>query len=184
MTAIAAPHPPHRAARGLLRRWLARGLCVAFAAGLLGAITVTAVLPRLVHGAALTVRTGSMAPALHTGDLVIVRHADPATLRVGDIATYRQANGVLVTHRIAAIDASGAQRVFAFRGDANRVPDPQPVPAAAVRGQVWFSLPYVGTVGARLAEARPAIVIIGVIALSGYALAQFTAVARDRRRRS
>lgn len=63
-------------------------------------------------------------------------------------------------------------------------PDPRPVPAAAVRGRVWGSLPYLGTVRERLAALRTPILIGGVIALSAYAGIQFAAAARDRRRQA
>lgn len=177
---VTEAHPAVHASAG---RWLLRTLLCALSAAVIGLLTLTLLLPRLVHGAALTVRTGSMAPALAVGDLVIDRPVDPSMLRVGDIATYRQPSGTLITHRVAGVDASGPQLRFTFRGDANRATDPLPVPADAIRGRVWFAVPYVGTLSQRLAIARPVIVGAGVLALSGYALVQFAAVARDRRRR-
>jgi signal peptidase I len=161
--------------------WLLRGAAALVGVAVLGALAVVLLLPRLVHGAALTVRSGSMTPALSTGDLVVVRPVAATALHVGDIATYREQDGSLVTHRIVATDGSGSTRTFTFRGDANASADPQPVPAGAVEGRVWFSLPYLGTLRARLAEARPAIVVGGVLALGGYALVQFGSYARERR---
>jgi signal peptidase len=164
----------------MLRRVMLGVLCAA----VLGAVAVTMLVPLLVGGAALSVRTGSMAPALQVGDLVVDRPADPASLRVGDVATYRSASGALITHRTVAVAGAGRARSFTFRGDANPTADPQPVPAADVTGRVWFSVPYLGTARERLAALRLPIVAGGVLALSGYALAQFAAVARDRRRRA
>lgn len=165
------------------RPLLVRLAVLALGALVSGGLAALVVIPRLVHGAALSVRSGSMAPALHVGDLVVDRHVDPATLRVGDIATYRQESGALITHRVVGIDAAGGERSFTFRGDANRAADPRPVPAGAIAGRVWLTLPRLGTVRERLARVRPAVVIAGVVALSAYALSQFGAVARDRRRR-
>lgn len=151
---------------------------------LLGALTLMLLVPVAVHGAALAVRSGSMAPALGVGDLVVVRPVAAASLRVGDIATYRSAGGALITHRIVAVAGAGSERSFTFRGDANPAPDPQPVPAADVLGRMWFSLPYLGTVRERLAALRTPIVVGAVVALSAYAGVQFAGAARDRRRQA
>jgi signal peptidase len=166
-----------------VQRRIVTAVLVALAAGVLGLLALTVLLPRLASGAALTVRSGSMSPALGVGDLVIDRHVDPGTLRVGDIATYEQPSGVLITHRIVAIRGTGTSRSFTFRGDANPVADPSRVPADAIRGELWFSVPYVGTLRDRLARAHSVVVIAAVLALGGYAFSQFAAVARDRRGR-
>ena len=173
-----AGRAPGRADAG---RWLLRAAVAVAGAAVLGALVVVLVLPRLVHGAALTVRSGSMTPALSIGDLVVVRPVDASALHVGDIATYREQSGGLVTHRIVAVDGEGASRTYTFRGDANASADPEPVPADAVQGRVWFAVPYLGTLRARLADARPIIVVGGVLALAGYALVQFGSYARERR---
>jgi signal peptidase I len=152
---------------------------------LVAATAVLAVLPRLVGGAAMTVLTGSMAPDLPVGSVVLVRRVDPATLRVGDVATYRQAGGSnLVTHRIVAIDLTSRPITFTFQGDRNPVPDPQPVPATAIRGKVWFDVPYLGSLRERLGRGQPVVVLLGVLGLAAFSVRQFSAVWRDRRRRS
>jgi signal peptidase len=150
---------------------------------LLSAVVVFVVLPKLIGGQALTVETGSMAPALPVGSIVVERPADPDALHVGDIATYRLASGAgLVTHRIVAIDARHAE--FVFRGDANPVADPEPVPASALAGRVWFSVPYAGWIRARLGQSRSALIVLAIVALGGYSVAQFTLAWRERSRRA
>lgn len=149
---------------------------------LLAAVAVLVALPRITHGAALTVLSGSMAPELPVGSVVLVRAADPATLRVGDVATYRQdGTANLVTHRIVAIERGPTLR-FTFRGDANPVADPRPVPSSAILGKVWFDVPYLGSVRDRLGNRRSLVVISGVLCLSLFSVWQFAAVWRDRRR--
>jgi signal peptidase len=151
---------------------------------LLAVVALLVVLPRVTHGAAMTVLTGSMAPDLPVGSVVLVRRVDPATLHPGDVATYQQSSGSnLITHRIVAVDTTTAPISFTFRGDRNPVPDPQAVPASAIRGKVWFDVPYLGTLRERLGDGQPMIVLIGVLALSAFSVWQFTAVWRDRRRR-
>lgn len=72
----------------------------------------------------LQVVTGSMEPSIHTGDFIIVEKTDPAALQVGDIITFTSEQsdiyGILVTHRIKAINADGT---FITMGDANPVED-------------------------------------------------------------
>jgi signal peptidase I len=151
---------------------------------LLAVVGLLVVLPRLTNGAAMTVLTGSMAPDLPVGSVVLVRKVDPASLRPGDVATYQQADGPnLITHRIVAIDKTTTPISFTFRGDRNPVPDPQPVPASAIRGKVWFDVPYLGTLRERLGRGQHAVVLIGVLALSAFSFWQFAGVWRDRRRR-
>lgn len=63
---------------------------------------------------AVTVRGTSMSPGIVSGDLVIVRHDPPYV--VGDVVAHRAApDGVLVLHRIVAVDHDR----FVLRGDAN-----------------------------------------------------------------
>lgn len=130
---------------------------VLLAAAALGILTVAVVLPMIVGGAARAVRTGSMAPSIPAGSLVIDRPAAPASLRVGDIATYRADLGgveVEVTHRVVAIDRSVVPATVWFRGDANRSDDPTAVPITAVSGRVWFSLPQLGALQQQLSHVR------------------------------
>ena len=144
---------------------------------LCGAVAVFVVLPKLIGGQALTVETGSMAPTLPVGSIVVERPADPGTLRAGDVATYRLGDGRgLVTHRIVAVSAQ--HRQFVFRGDANPVADAEPVTAAAVTGREWFDVPYAGTLRARLGRWRAPLIVLAVLGLGIYFLGR---VGRGRR---
>jgi signal peptidase len=120
-------------------------------AGTAGVLAV-AVYPLATGGAALAVLSGSMTPGLPVGGMVFTRPVDPATVTVGDVLTFdRPADpAVLVTHRVIAVDTSGGTPVFTTQGDANDDPDLDPVPAAAVRGELWFSVPTLGRATALL----------------------------------
>jgi signal peptidase len=152
----------------------------------LAAVTVLIVLPRATHGAALTVVTGSMTPDIPVGSVVLDRPVDPGTLRVGDIATYQKAPGVdeYITHRIVQIDTSTSPTTFVFKGDANRGPDIKPVPAGAIRGKVWFHVPYLGGVRDSLSGAfgRTLLLSLVIVGLSAFALKQIMGGVRDRGR--
>ncbi len=114
----------------------------------LAAIVVTVVLPRATQGSALTVLTGSMSPEIPVGSVVMVRPVDPATLAVGDIATYQVEpdREVFITHRITEIHDGPKGLSFTFKGDANRGADLDRIPSEAVRGEVWFHVPYLGSI--------------------------------------
>ena len=84
----------------------------------------------------LRVETGSMEPALHVGDFIIIKHCDPNDLEIGDIVSYfsedPETEGMLITHRIEAINDDGT---FVMRGNANPVSD-----NLSVKGENIFGL--------------------------------------------
>lgn len=165
-------------------RWLARLLMVAVIGLIFAAATVVTVLPRATHGAALTVLSGSMTPKLPVGSVVLIRPVDPGTLHVGDVATYQKEPGKAeyVTHRIVAIDTSTTPTTFTFKGDANNGPDIDPVPATAIRGKAWFSVPYLGAIRDAV-HTKGMLFLLAIVALVGYALVQLASAVRDRRRK-
>lgn len=165
-----------------LLRWTVRLFLLAFALLVVAAITVLVVLPRATHGSALTVLTGSMTPDIPVGSVVIVRPVDPGTLKVGDIATYQVAPGKAeyITHRIVRINTHKSPEVFTFKGDANRGPDINPVPAGAIRGQVWFHVPYLGAIRDGL-HGKGGISLVAMLLLGGYAISQLGGAYKERK---
>ena len=93
---------------------------------LLGALMVV---PALFGIQRYVIVSGSMTGTYDRGSVVFDQVVPVASLKVGDVITYRPPAGAgpdhLVTHRIAAItaDQSGG-RVFRTKGDANEVADP------------------------------------------------------------
>jgi signal peptidase len=164
-------------------RWLTRIFLLGVVGLIFAAATIVTVLPRATHGAALTVLTGSMTPKIPVGSIVLVKPVDPGTLHVGDVATYQKAPGQAeyITHRIVAINTATTPTTFTFKGDANRGPDINPVPATAIRGKVWFSVPYLGSIRDAV-HTKGMVMLLGLIALIGYALVQLTSGLRERRR--
>lgn len=96
----------------------------------------------------LVVVSGSMSPAVKTGDLVAIRPVDPGAIQVGDIVTFadHQSPHLLITHRVMAVSSGNHGPVFTTKGDANPVPDQLPVAAAQVVGRVQYRIPYGGHV--------------------------------------
>jgi signal peptidase len=139
--------PALRVARALLRFL---GMTVAgFGIG----IALALALPLAFNARPLVVLSGSMEPALSTGDVSVVRSIAPLDARPGDIVTFRDPDnaGRLITHRVRAMHVQGGAVVFRTRGDANNVSEHWRVPASGEIGRVIYSIPKLGWV---LAYAR------------------------------
>ena len=145
---------------------------------------VLVLVPLVTDSVPLTVLTGSMAPVHDPGDIVVVRPARAEDLRVGDVITFEapEAERRLITHRIEAtgVDTAG-EPTFVTRGDANRSADAEPVPAAQVRGRVWYAVPWIGHASAALGTHRDQILVGSGLVLLGLALREL-GVGRGRRR--
>lgn len=84
------------------------------------------VLPTVVLGWQPTaITSGSMEPAIRSGDVVVGDPDVPADLGPGTVVTFRATTGALITHRVIATDGDGR---LVTRGDANSDPD-RPSPA-------------------------------------------------------
>lgn len=95
--------------------------------------------------------SGSMAPVIRTGDLVIDDKVSPARegrLEVGQIVTFSTPGSALViSHRIHAVRTTPAGMVtYLTKGDANEAVDLEPVDPRLVLGTLHTSIPYAGSV--------------------------------------
>jgi signal peptidase I len=79
----------------------------------------------------LTIKTGSMAPALRVGDQVVIRKAAVEQLCLGDVAVLRTA-GALVAHRLIARRQQDGEHLLITKGDACAESDSPWHPAALV----------------------------------------------------
>lgn len=93
----------------------------------------------------LTVKSGSMNPAIFVGSVTFVLPAED--YNEGDIITFRtQGEKELVTHRIMEVDNSMDQPYYRTKGDANNIADSYRVPKNGVAGRALFSVPFLGYV--------------------------------------
>lgn len=124
------------------------GIAVAVA---LAAAAAIAVVPALAGAKAMTVLSGSMAPALPVGSIVVARPVPPAEIVAGDVITYTDRDPAspatrVVTHRVTDVAPGPGGPTFGTKGDANDAPDAGRVAAADVLGVQWYTVPWVGTV--------------------------------------
>ena len=150
MTVVAATIRP--AARGLAT--------IALAVAVMGAtvVVVVAVASRFaatqqytVFGhPVLVVLSGSMSPAISTGDLIVddpVSASRALTLRPGEIITFydRPGSTTVITHRIVGVVHRNGRVLYRTQGDRNAVPDSTLRPASTVIGTYAVKIPRGGT---------------------------------------
>jgi signal peptidase len=86
----------------------------------------------------MIVLSGSMAPAINTGDLVIdnsLGAADAGGLQAGQIISFRpSATAKVITHRIAQVTSVGGAVAYVTKGDANNAADTTPVAPSQIVG--------------------------------------------------
>jgi signal peptidase len=114
--------------------------------GLLFGTLLAAVAPQVGGYRSFTVRSGSMTPAIETGDVVVTKPISPLAARVGDVVTFvdPEGTGKLFSHRVQSVRAVGDEVAFVTRGDANTSTEHWRVPAAGSIGSVSYRIPKVG----------------------------------------
>jgi len=171
---------------GRVLGWLGQVVAWLFVITVAAVLAVTVVVPRFGGATSYTVLTSSMEPGMPAGSLVVVKPTDPDQLGVGSVVTYQLESGEadVVTHRVVGVEnAINGERTFVTQGDANDAADPASVRPVQIRGQRWYSVPYLGHVSKLLSgNQRQAAVYVVVALLLAYAAFMFTSSIGDRRR--
>jgi len=167
---------------------LRRGLDLALAALVAAVVVVglTGYLTPAVDGRALAIRSGSMAPAIGVGSLVVVLPQDPATLAVGDVVTIKLDAGTVLTHRIAEVVQQDDRRMFRLRGDANPAPDPVLATQDQLMGRVVVALPVLGFLLALMSMPSGIVALLsfgGLLLMAAWLVDDVAAEQADRRAR-
>lgn len=130
------------------------GGLVAFTALLVfGALAVMVVLPMVVPGyMSVSIRSESMMPTLQVGDVVIAADHDGAEISAKTVVIYEEPRKHdLVTHRVVSATAEGS---YITKGDGSGLDDRAPIPAANIRGEARWIVPYVGQPRVWIAQSR------------------------------
>lgn len=155
------------AVTGLIRvaiAWVALGL-VAGAVALIGAGAMSGY-------SALTVMSGSMAPAIGTGDVIVVRQISPRQAKVGEVVTFRSSErgGALLTHRLRSARTSGGVAHFVTQGDANNAVERWSIPSDGSMARVAYRVPGVGRVLGELRTRSVLLLIVPAALLAAFEL--------------
>ena len=150
-----------RSARVALRvaGWAVAGFAIALAASL--------VVAHLSGRQGLTVLSGSMEPAIGTGDVVVAKPMSPTDATVGDVVTYKEPHGEgrLITHRVKRMEARGDRVRFTTQGDANDTSERWQVANTGQISRVTHRVPKLGYGLGFLRDPAKRLWLLGVPAL-------------------
>jgi signal peptidase len=90
------------------------------------------------------VGSGSMEPAMYTGDIVIIAKIPADVIEEGDIIQFRHRSGTNVMHRVIEIQETNDSTLFVTKGDNNDEPDEERVIPQNVVGKVLATIPKIG----------------------------------------
>ena len=107
-----------------------------------------------------TVLSGSMEPEFYPGDMVVVKHKNKTDIKLNDIVTFVDNEGVIVTHRIIEESSGG----YITKGDNNNIDDADILQKNNIIGEVKFHIPKLGYINNFLSD--PKIIAIEMIALA------------------
>ena len=93
--------------------------------------------------ATFVVTGGSMEPTIHKGSLVIDEPVTADKLKLGDVITFDHYDQT-TTHRIVGLEGSANGTMFSTKGDANQIPDPEPLTFPGRVGVVKVAVPGLG----------------------------------------
>jgi signal peptidase I len=140
------------------------------------AILLAAAAPLAIGDRSYVVRSGSMTPAIDTGDVVVVKPIASLEARVGQVVTFKDPDGSgrLISHRARAIHREGNQVKFTTQGDANTGQEHWSVPVTGKVGKVLYRLPklgfavvWTGTPAGRLGLIAIPALLLGLSLLAG-----------------
>jgi signal peptidase I len=154
--------------RGSARHWIGNAALTLLIAG--AVILLSVGLGAALGFRALVVRSGSMAPAIESGDVVVTRLVRPSAVGPGDVVTFRDTTreGELVTHRVVQVTRQGDRVSFVTRGDANTGEERWSVDPHGTIGATAFRVPRAGRL---LAWLRMPFVRAGVLLSSALVIA-------------
>jgi signal peptidase len=152
VTTAAPPLPAHEAQVSAVRVlvWSLARLTVTAIATLL----VLAMGPSLLGCRSAVVVSGSMAPEVLVGDVLVARTMGTQIPHRGQVLLVDDPAhpGRLLSHRLVRLNADGT---LLLRGDANREPDSTPIPRSAVRGAAVLRVPLIGWPSVWLQQRQP-----------------------------
>ena len=150
--------------------------------GFVMAIVAAIALPFLIGQRPYTVLSGSMEPAIGTGDIVVVEPMRPSEAGVGDVVTFSDPDsaGRLITHRVRSTRRRGRQIDFVTKGDANNTVERWRIPADGVVSRVRYRVPEVGRL-ALLTRSRGGLVVFVLVPLLLLGIHEIARIWRPRK---
>lgn len=142
-----------------LVRLVLEGALVLLMVGSLALAGLARVAPALGHPTFI-IRSGSMAPTIPVGAVVMVDPGAVSHLQPGDVVTMRLDNGALFTHRVTRLAELDGAAWIETKGDANAAVDPTLTRVDRVLGRVTTVLPVIGFLMVGLGTVPGAVTIL------------------------
>ena len=144
-------------------------------------LALAIVAPLAFHGRPYTVMSGSMEPAIGTGDVVVSTRISPMSARPGEVVTFRdpEGSGRLITHRVRSLRRAGGKAVFTTRGDANNTTEHWRVPVGGEISRVRYRIPEVGRAAVAM-RGRGGVVLVLVVPLLAFGAVELARIWRPR----
>lgn len=115
---------------------------------------------------AYIVTTESMKPNIKPGDIIIIKHTKEELLEVEDVITFKNSNGVTITHRITdIIQAQEGEKEYITKGDNNKAEDAEKIKYEQIEGSKVLKVPYLGKIIMLLQDEVYLVLIIIIILL-------------------
>jgi signal peptidase len=154
-------------------RWVV-GVGLAALAGFAVGLVLAAVALYPAGYRPFTVLSGSMEPAIGTGDVVVDSSISPLDARVGDVVTFPdpENRSRLITHRLRQIRARGGTVEMVTKGDANNTTEHWTVPGDGRIGRVEYRVPMAGYALAWVSgkQGKLLLIVLPAFLLGGYEL--------------
>lgn len=146
-------------------------LVTAFALGAVAAVLVVLLAPLASGGRSAVVASGSMEPALRTGDVVVVLPVAPADAALGSVVVFAdpEHGGRSVSHRLVDRRREGGGWTMTTRGDANTGTESWHVGDDGTLGRVVLRVPLLGRALASLPDhplGLPVVLVPAVVLLA------------------
>lgn len=153
---------------------------------LLVALTVSLMLakasgkiPSFFGYSVLRIVSPSMEDAIPTGEYILIRKTDPASIQAGDVITFYSTDPSIYmqpnTHRVVERKETGGTFLFVTKGDNNPVADTTAVPAANVIGKYQCNLPFLTKVGG-IFQNKIVFLLLILIPAAGFLLTELVHV--------
>lgn len=93
-----------------------------------------------------TISSESMKPKLNINDIIVVKKGyENKEYKIGNIITFKNSKGELITHRISKISTVSGNNTYITKGDNNEVEDDEIVEYKDIIGKVIYVMPKFGT---------------------------------------
>lgn len=124
--------------------------------------------------------SGSMEPELSVNDIVIVKKVKQKKIKEGDIITFKNRYGEIVTHRVYYVARNTQNdQVYGTKGDANNTEDDGQVSYENIEGKYVGKIPRIGKI---LKNKAIVIILVVILLIAVYINGKINKAKRRRKR--